>query len=57
MPSGLIDGGITGISLLPTQITGQPLWIFLLLINAPFVLIGVYLCHPNLPNVPSRLPV
>lgn len=47
VPSGLIDGGITGVSLLLSQITGQPLWLFLLLINAPFVIAGVIVISPR----------
>lgn len=47
VPSGLIDGGITGVSLLLSQITGQPLWLFLLLINAPFVIAGVIIISPR----------
>lgn len=35
-----IDGGVTGISLLITGITGVPLYILLICINLPFVMMG-----------------
>ncbi len=41
LPSGFIDGGVTGISLLVTKVTHLPLAPFLVLINAPFVLLGL----------------
>ncbi len=40
VPSNFIDGGVTGISLLITQLTGFPLYALLLLINIPFVFLG-----------------
>lgn len=40
LPSKFIDGGVTGISLLITQLTSLPLWIFLIAINLPFILMG-----------------
>jgi uncharacterized membrane-anchored protein YitT (DUF2179 family) len=40
LPSKFIDGGVTGISLLITQLTSLPLWIFLIAINFPFILLG-----------------
>jgi len=40
IPSKFIDGGVTGISLLLSQITFIPLYVFLLLINLPFVFLG-----------------
>jgi uncharacterized membrane-anchored protein YitT (DUF2179 family) len=36
----LIDGGATGISLLLTSITGLPLYLFIVLINIPFIILG-----------------
>lgn len=42
LPNGFIDGGVTGISLLVTQLTGIPLSILLILINAPFILMGYF---------------
>lgn len=40
IPNGLIDGGVTGISLLTNQQTGISLSILILLINIPFLLLG-----------------
>lgn len=40
LPSGFIDGGVTGVSLLLTTITPPPLAFWLPVINAPFVFIG-----------------
>lgn len=40
LPSGFIDGGATGISLLLTEITGVQISLFLVLVNFPFVVIG-----------------
>jgi len=35
-----IDGGVTGVSLLVSNVTGLPLSMLILLINAPFILMG-----------------
>lgn len=40
IPNQFIDGGVTGISLLTTQLTGQPVSIWLILFNLPFILLG-----------------
>ena len=40
IPSGFIDGGVTGVSLLLTSIFGWPLPILIFVINLPFVLLG-----------------
>ncbi|AZK49073.1 YitT family protein [Paenibacillus lentus] len=40
VPNAIIDGGITGISLMLTNITGIPLGIFLFVINLPFVFVA-----------------
>lgn len=37
IPNGLIDGGVTGISMLLAHITGIELAVFILLINIPFI--------------------
>jgi len=37
LPNGFIDGGVTGISLLISKVTGWPLSVLLVLINIPFV--------------------
>lgn len=42
VPSNFIDGGVTGISLLVSEVQGIPLPILLLVINAPFVFLGYY---------------
>lgn len=41
LPSGFIDGGVTGISLLVTKLTEIPFPILLVLINIPFILLGL----------------
>jgi uncharacterized membrane-anchored protein YitT (DUF2179 family) len=40
IPNGLIDGGVTGISLLVSKLTHFSLPILIVLINLPFILIG-----------------
>ncbi len=40
IPNGLIDGGVTGISLLISRETELPVSILLVIINLPFVLLG-----------------
>lgn len=40
LPNGFIDGGVTGISLLITKVTGWPLAILIVLINIPFIFFG-----------------
>ncbi len=40
LSSRFIDGGVTGVSMLVSDIAGWPLSILLLLINLPFVAIG-----------------
>jgi uncharacterized membrane-anchored protein YitT (DUF2179 family) len=40
IPNGLIDGGVTGISLLTNRQTGISLSILIVLINVPFILLG-----------------
>src|SRR5213078_1153844 len=40
IPNKFIDGGVTGISLLITDLSGIPLYVFLILINIPFVVIA-----------------
>lgn len=35
-----IDGGVTGISLLVTQLTGVPLYVLIICINIPFIILG-----------------
>ncbi len=38
--SGLIDGGVTGISMLLSRVTGWPLAVLLPLVNLPFIVVG-----------------
>jgi len=40
LPSGFIDGGVTGISLLVSNVTGLNLSYLIVLINIPFVVLG-----------------
>lgn len=40
VPNSIIDGGITGISLMVANVTGLPLGIFLFILNLPFLFIG-----------------
>jgi uncharacterized membrane-anchored protein YitT (DUF2179 family) len=40
LPSGFIDGGVTGVSLLLAMVTNLPLAFWLPVINAPFVVLG-----------------
>jgi uncharacterized membrane-anchored protein YitT (DUF2179 family) len=40
LPNNFIDGGVTGISLLITEVTKWPLPILLIIINIPFVILG-----------------
>lgn len=40
LPSSFIDGGVTGISLIISEITGISLAIFLVIINLPFIILG-----------------
>ena len=40
LPNSFIDGGVTGISLLTTEITGISLSILIVVINLPFLILG-----------------
>jgi uncharacterized membrane-anchored protein YitT (DUF2179 family) len=40
LPSGFIDGGVTGVSLLLTAVTTLPLSLWLPMINVPFIAVG-----------------
>ncbi len=40
LPSNFIDGGVTGISLLTAELSGAPLYLLLVLINAPFIILA-----------------
>ena len=41
LPNLFIDGGVTGISLLVTELTPYPLYIFIVIFNIPFLLLGL----------------
>lgn len=40
LPNSFIDGGVTGISLLTSEVTGWPLPLLIVLINLPFIVLG-----------------
>lgn len=40
LPSNFIDGGVTGISLLTSELSGIPLYILIILINIPFMVLA-----------------
>ncbi len=42
-----IDGGATGISLLICALTGWPLYIFIMLVNVPFIILGYKIMGKN----------
>lgn len=42
LPNNFIDGGAVGISLLVAEVTSFPLPVLLVLINVPFILVGVF---------------
>ena len=47
LPNSFIDGGATGISLLVSELTSIPLYVLLVLINIPFVFLGVKIIGKN----------
>ncbi|MFL2563994.1 MAG: YitT family protein [Flavobacteriales bacterium] len=42
LPNGFIDGGVTGISLLFEALTNYPLALLIVIINAPFIILGYF---------------
>src|SRR6185436_17962389 len=42
LSSGFIDGGVTGISMLVAALSRVPVWVLLLIFNAPFVIVGYW---------------
>jgi uncharacterized membrane-anchored protein YitT (DUF2179 family) len=40
LPNHLLDGGVTGLSILSSRLTGVPLGVFLVVLNLPFVVLG-----------------
>ncbi|MBT8223136.1 MAG: YitT family protein [Eudoraea sp.] len=47
LPNRFIDGGVTGISLLITEVTILPLWLLIILANIPFLAIGLKVVGKN----------
>lgn len=47
LPNGFIDGGVTGIALMVSRLTGISLSALILLINVPFVVLGYYQLGPK----------
>lgn len=47
LPAHFIDGGVTGICLLLTQITGLSLSVLLVLVNLPFLVLARYVIGPT----------
>lgn len=48
IPNGFIDGGVTGISLIIFNLTSTPIGILLLIVNSPFLLLGIKKLNKNL---------
>jgi uncharacterized membrane-anchored protein YitT (DUF2179 family) len=40
LPNHLLDGGVTGVSIIAAKLSGAPLGLFLILLNIPFVILG-----------------
>ena len=40
LTSNLIDGGVTGVSMLLSEVTGWPLSVLIPIVNAPFIVVG-----------------
>jgi len=47
IPNGFIDGGVMGISLLTTRLTGFPLSVLIVIINLPFLILGYWQISKN----------
>ena len=43
LPNRFIDGGVTGISLLITETSNLPLYVLIILVNIPFLILGLRL--------------
>lgn len=50
IPNHFIDGGITGLSMLISEITNFPLYFVLLIVNLPFVVMGFLIMGWSLPT-------
>ncbi len=42
VPSTILDGGITGVSMILNYLTKKPLSVFIIVINIPFLLVGMF---------------
>jgi len=40
LPNHLVDGGVTGLSIIAASLSGLPIGLFLLILNTPFVILG-----------------
>lgn len=40
LPNHLLDGGVTGVSIIAAHLSGLPLGLFLIVFNAPFIVLG-----------------
>ena len=40
IPNTILDGGITGIAIIITKLTGIPLWLLVIILNIPFFVVG-----------------
>jgi uncharacterized membrane-anchored protein YitT (DUF2179 family) len=47
IPNGFIDGGVTGISMLMSEVTGVPLYYWIVIINIPFIIMGAVQVNKN----------
>lgn len=45
-PVQFLDGGATGIALIATEVSGYPLPLLLILVNIPFILLGIRVVNP-----------
>ncbi|CUH95665.1 UPF0750 membrane protein [Propionispora sp. 2/2-37] len=40
VPNNVIDGGVVGIAIMISYLSGWPFWVFLILVNIPFIYLG-----------------
>ncbi|MFH1223397.1 MAG: YitT family protein, partial [Pseudomonadota bacterium] len=40
IPAGFFDGGVTGLSMLISSLSGVPLYALILIVNIPFLIVG-----------------
>lgn len=40
LPNHMLDGGVTGLSIIAAQLSGLPLGLFLIVLNIPFIILG-----------------